>query len=108
VGFRLLNVWRSFCDAPALMFYTRTFPPSEQASEAGLRIEGGPVLQITPTERIALQLLAQGVPASQIGAILGLSPAGVDPFLGALFARLGVASHAGAIRAASRRGLLAP
>jgi DNA-binding CsgD family transcriptional regulator len=90
------------------MLYMRMFPPSESAPEAGLRIESGPVLRITPSERDALQLLAQGAPTSQIGAMLGLSPADIDPFLGALFARLGVASHADAIRVASRRGLLMP
>lgn len=101
-------MWRSFCEALALMLYIRKFPPSESAPEAGLRIESGPVLRITPSERDALQLLAQEVPTSQIGAMLGLSPADIDPFLGALFARLGVTSHADAIRVASWRGLLMP
>ena len=100
-------MWRSFCEALALMLYMRKFPPLESAPEAGLRIESGPVLRITPSERYALQLVAQGAPTSQIGAMLGLSPANIDWFLGA-FARLGVASHAEAIRVASRRGLLMP
>jgi DNA-binding CsgD family transcriptional regulator len=65
-------------------------------------------LQITPSERDALQLLAQQVPTSEIGAMLGLSPADIDPFLGTLFARLGVARYDDAIRVASRRGLLVP
>jgi DNA-binding CsgD family transcriptional regulator len=90
------------------MLYTRKLPPSESAPEAGLRIETGPVLQITHSERDAIQLLARDAPTSEIGAILGLSPADIDPFLGALFARLGVASHVDAIRVASRRGLLVP
>jgi len=90
------------------MHYMRKFTPSESPPEAGLRIESGPVLRITPSERDALQLLAQGAPTSQIGAMLALSPGDIDPFLGALFARLGVASHADAIRVASRRGLLVP
>jgi Response regulator containing a CheY-like receiver domain and an HTH DNA-binding domain len=90
------------------MPYTRKLPPSESALEAGLRIETGRVLQITPSERDALQLLAQEAPTSEIGAMLGLSPADIDLFLGALFARLGVASHVDAIRVASRRGLLLP
>ena len=90
------------------MLYARTLPPSESAPEAGLRIETGPVLQITPSEREALQLLAQGAPTTQISAMLGLSPADIGPFLGALFTRLGVASHADAIRVAFRRGLLVP
>jgi len=107
-GFRLPSLWRWFCEALALMLYMRKVPPSESAPEAGLRIESGPVLRITPSERDALQLTAQGAPTSQIGAMLGLSPADIDPFLGALFARLGVASHADAIGVASWRGLLVP
>jgi len=90
------------------MLYMRKIWPSESPPEAGLRIESGPVLRITPSERDALQLIAQGAPNSQIGAMLALSPGDIDPFLGALFARLGVASHADAIRVASRRGLLVP
>ena len=80
---------------------------SVSAPELAFGLTAGPVLQITPSERDALQLLAQGRD-EQIGAMLGLSPADIDPFLGALFARLGVASHADAIRVASRRGLLVP
>jgi len=90
------------------MLYMRKFPPSESPPEAGLRIESGPILRITPSERDALQLLARGAPTSQIGAMLGLSHADVDSFLGALFTRLGVTSRAGAVRVASRRGLLMP
>jgi DNA-binding CsgD family transcriptional regulator len=101
-------MWRSSCEALALMLYMRKFPPSESPPEAGLRIESGPVLRITPSERDALQLLARGAPTSQIGAMLGLSHADVDSFLGALFTRLGVTSRAGAVRVASRRGLLMP
>jgi DNA-binding CsgD family transcriptional regulator len=108
-GFHLLNRWRPFCDeALALMNYKREFLPSLSAPEAGLRIEGGPVLQITPSERYALQLVAQWAPASQIGAMLGLAPADIDPFLTALFTRLGVTSRADAVKVASRRGLLVP
>ena len=82
--------------------------PSLSAPELDLRAGGGPVLRITPSEREALRLLAQGASTTQTGAMLGLSPGDVDLFLGALFARLGVASHADAIRVASRRGLLVP
>ena len=88
------------------MHYMRKSPPPESAPEAGLRIESGPVLRITPSERDTLQLLAQGAPTSQIGAMLDLSPADIDPFLVALFRRLGVTSRADAVRVASRRGLL--
>jgi DNA-binding CsgD family transcriptional regulator len=90
------------------MIDEREFLLSLWAPEVDLRIGGGPVLQITPSERDALQLVAQGAPTSQIGAMLGLSPGDIDPFLAALFARLGVASDADAIRVASRRGLLVP
>jgi hypothetical protein len=85
--FRLLSTWRSVCEALALMLYMRKFPPAESAP-TGVRIESGPVLRITPSERDALRLLAQGAPTSQIAAMLGLAPADIDPFLGAMFARL--------------------
>jgi DNA-binding NarL/FixJ family response regulator len=88
--------------------YTRTFSSPELAVEARVRIESDPVLQITHSERDALQLLAQGAPTRQIGAALGLSHADIDPFLSALFTRLGVTSRAGAVLVASRRGLLVP
>jgi DNA-binding NarL/FixJ family response regulator len=87
---------------------TLEFLPSVSAPELALGLKARSFLQITPSERDTLQLLAQGAPTSQIGAMLGLSHADIDPFLGALFERLGVASHADAIRVASRRGLLVP
>ena len=89
-----------------LMIYKRAFLPSASPPEVGLPTDGSPVLQITPSERYALQLVAQGAPTSQIGAMLGFVPADIDPFLGALFTRLGVTSRADAVRVASRRGLL--
>jgi len=97
-GFRLLNRWRRFCDeALGLMIYKRDFLPSASALEVGLRNDGGPVLQITPSERYALQLVAQGAPTSEIGAMLGLVPADIGPFLAALFTRLGATSRAEAM-----------
>ena len=105
----LLNRWRRFCDeALALMIDKRDFLPSVSAPEVGLRNDRGPVLQITPSKRDALQLIAQGAPTSQIGAMLGLVPADIGPFLAALFTRLGATSRAEAMSAASRRGLLMP
>jgi DNA-binding CsgD family transcriptional regulator len=92
----------------ALMINKRDFLPSASASEVGLRNDGGRVLQITPSERYALQLVAKRVPKTQIGAMLGLAPADIDLFLGALFRRLGATSRACAVRVASRRGLLVP
>ena len=90
------------------MIYKREFLPSASTPEVGLRTDGGPVLQITPSERDALQLVAQGAPTSQIGAMLGLVPADIGSFLAALFTRLGATSRAEAISVASRRGLLTP
>ena len=86
----------------------REFLTSVSDPDLALGLVAGPVMQITHSERDALQLLAQGASTSQVGAVLDLSPADIDPFLGALFARLGVASHADAIKVASRRGLLEP
>ena len=88
------------------MIDEREFLPPLTAPEVDLRTWGGPVLQITPSERYALQLVAQGAPTSQIGVMLGLAPADIDPFLAALFTRLGVTSRADAVSVASRRGLL--
>ena len=90
------------------MIYKREFLLSASTPEIGLRTDGGPVLQITPSERDALQLVAQGAPTSQIGAMLGLVPADIGSFLAALFARLGATSRGEAIRVASQRGLLMP
>jgi DNA-binding CsgD family transcriptional regulator len=90
------------------MIDEREFLPSRSAPEVDFRIDGGPVLQITPSERYALQLVAQGAATSQIGVMLGLALADIDPFLAALFARLGAKSRADATRVASRRGLLMP
>jgi len=90
------------------MIDKRDFLASASPPEVGLRNDGSPVLQITPSERYALQLVAQGAPTSQIGAMLGLSPGDIGPFLAALFTRLGATSRAEAMSAASRRGLLMP
>ena len=86
----------------------REFLPSVSAPDLALGIETCPVLQITPSERYALQLVAKRAPKIQIGAMLGLAPADIDRFLKALFTRLGVTSRADAVRVASRRGLLMP
>jgi DNA-binding CsgD family transcriptional regulator len=64
------------------------------------------VLQITPLERRALQLLAQGPSAREIAICLGIPVSDVDAHLSALFARMRVASRADAIADAARRGLL--
>ena len=91
-----------------MMKDTREFLPLVSAPELAFGIETCPVLQITPSERYALQLVAKRAPTRQIGAMLGLAPADIRSFLAALFARLGATSRHEAIRAASRRGLLMP
>jgi DNA-binding CsgD family transcriptional regulator len=71
------------------------------------RTEGGTVLlQITPSERIALQLLANGIATTELAVRLGLSEWEIEAQLATLFARLGAVGRAEAIAAAFRRGLL--
>jgi DNA-binding CsgD family transcriptional regulator len=64
------------------------------------------MLQITPLERAALQLLAKGKPSDEIAGCLGISECTVEARLTALFARMGAPSRIEAIAAAFRRGLL--
>jgi DNA-binding CsgD family transcriptional regulator len=66
------------------------------------------LLRITPAERGALQLLAEGKSTSDIASCLGVNADDVWPSLSALFARMGAATQTEAIAAAARRGLLAP
>ena len=66
------------------------------------------VLQITPLERTALELLATGTAAREIARLLGGTERDLEARLAALFSRLGVANHAEAVTAARRRGLIAP
>jgi DNA-binding CsgD family transcriptional regulator len=66
----------------------------------------GPLLQITPRERRALQLLADGDTASQVSIGLGLSAAETEALLSRVFAAMGVATRADAVASAERRGLL--
>jgi DNA-binding NarL/FixJ family response regulator len=73
------------------------------------RIENGGallILQITPLERAALQLLADGKATHEMAHGLGLSECEVEAQLTTLFARMGAASRADAIADAGRRGLL--
>lgn len=65
-------------------------------------------LQITPWERTALELLANGKPTNDIAGRLGISECKVEAYLTTLFARMGAASRTEAIAAAFRRGLLTP
>jgi DNA-binding CsgD family transcriptional regulator len=66
----------------------------------------GPVLCITPRERNALQLLADGHTTHELSRHLWASAAAIDSLLEELFAVMGVASEAEAIAAAHMRGVL--
>lgn len=64
------------------------------------------MLHITPRERVALQLLADGKATNEIADRIGISETDVQAHLNTLFARMGAASRTEAIAAAVRRGLL--
>jgi DNA-binding CsgD family transcriptional regulator len=63
-------------------------------------------LQITPRERRALQLLANGYTTRDVAVSLGIGAVEIDPLLTRLFAAIGAATRAEAIAVAGRRGLL--
>ena len=107
-GVCLANLWRLFCgDELATMIDKREVLPSVLQVKPSNQIDAGPVL-ITPLERYALQLIARAATPAQVAEMLRLAPAHIEPFLAALFARLGAASRFEAINVASRRGLLTP
>jgi len=64
------------------------------------------MLQITPSDRRVLQLLADEKPMNEIASCLGIAVCEVDSQLAALFARMGVSTRADAVSSAWRRGLL--
>jgi DNA-binding CsgD family transcriptional regulator len=64
------------------------------------------VLRITPGERSALQLLADGKATDEVASCLGISERDIDRHLATLFARMGAANRSEAVVAAGRRGLL--
>ena len=64
------------------------------------------MLQITPWERAALQLLARETATDAIADRLGMNECEMEARLSTLFARMGVASRTEALAAAGRRGLL--
>jgi DNA-binding CsgD family transcriptional regulator len=66
-----------------------------------------PILQMTPSERRALQLLARQRPPAEIAVCLDVTASDVGWHLHALFARMGVSSAREAVDSAVRRGLLA-
>ena len=69
-------------------------------------VRGG-ALQITPWERQALQMLANGQTAADVADRLGMSAPDTTTLLAELFGAMGAATQAEAIAAADRRGLLA-
>jgi DNA-binding NarL/FixJ family response regulator len=70
------------------------------------KIAEGLVLQITPWERAALQLLADETAPGASAAQLGTSETDLEARLTVLFARMGARNRSEAINAAVRRGLL--
>jgi DNA-binding CsgD family transcriptional regulator len=64
------------------------------------------LLQITPVERAALQLLAEGKNHVEIAARLETSTGELEATLSVLFSRMGVRTPADAISAGLKRGLL--
>jgi DNA-binding CsgD family transcriptional regulator len=66
------------------------------------------VLEITPGERLALQLLAQEGAAAEIAKCLGVADDELGPHLDRLFTKMGASTRAEAVATARRRGLLYP
>jgi len=66
------------------------------------------VLQITPWERAALQLLAEGTATSALADRFRTSEADLEARLSRLFTRMGVDGRSEAVAAALRRGLVTP
>jgi DNA-binding CsgD family transcriptional regulator len=63
-------------------------------------------LQITPTERHALQLLANGYTTNDVATDLGIGTVETEVLLKRLFAALGAATRVEAIALAHKRGLV--
>ena len=74
--------------------------------DIGPGVKGKALLQITPGERQALQLIAQGKAVGELGQCLGLPPSELGLHLTVLFAKLGAGNQAEAIAEASRRGIV--
>ena len=64
------------------------------------------MLHITPWERDALELLADGTPTGVLAERFGTSKGEVEARLSTLFERMGVLGPAEAVAAALRRGLV--
>jgi DNA-binding CsgD family transcriptional regulator len=63
-------------------------------------------LQITPSERRALQSLARGHTKMELANDLGMGPVDIEVLLTGLFAALGATTETEAIAAAHKRGLV--
>ena len=64
------------------------------------------MLQITPAERRALQLLAEGKGRTELAASLVIAEDEVDEYLRELFRRIGVDTSVEAITIGVKRGLI--
>jgi DNA-binding NarL/FixJ family response regulator len=64
------------------------------------------MLQITPWERLALELLASGTPVSHVARQLEVTESEAERRLAALVAKMGAAGYPDAVATAARRGLL--
>ena len=68
--------------------------------------EGVTRVQLTPRELSTLRLMADGKANKEIAQELGISDRTVKTHLGHLFEKLGVTSRTGAVKVATRRGLV--
>ena len=64
------------------------------------------ILHITPGERAALRLLAQGTTTDALAGHLGTTEDQAEAYLITLFAKMGAGDRDEAVAAAGRRGLL--
>jgi DNA-binding CsgD family transcriptional regulator len=77
-----------------------------EASHIDSAFKGRPLVRITPGERQALQLIAQGRAIGEVGQCLGVPSSQLGFYLTELFAKLGAATGAEAIAEAARRGIV--
>ena len=78
----------------------------KDASYVDRAFKGRPLVQITPGERQALQLIAQGRAIGEVGQCLGVPPSQLGFHLTELFAKLGASTGSEAIAEAARRGIV--
>jgi LuxR family maltose regulon positive regulatory protein len=65
------------------------------------------MLQITPRDRLMLQLLAEGTRDGELASVLEVTAVEITEQLLGLYARMGVHSRLQAVAAAVKRGLIA-